>query len=561
MAAKRTTNPSSATGLLVAREIALGKGQALAAAADRTYPPNTLDKLSGISPGWSARRRQARMEATIMAGGYDITQPRRTRRQRANRGADGPADNAQDDRTLWEIRETCRDHDRNSGLLHGLIERGVDNIAGPEYQFRPASGDEAFDRDAAELLKENSVATEYRGLFNLQNIITLGMRSLYPDGDLLLNHLAGNRIQVLEAHELVTPVNGKGWRDRRVIGGVELDDQGRHAAYYLRDPRQPYNYGYSGWVQSHEQAQRLPAASAQHLANRHRFSQTRGVPLLAPLLDMFDMLDGYLDAEMLAAKINADVVYGIRRPQATSPLPGVSLQDDLNSTTDSETTFDKLLRSEPGMILDLLAGEDFVSIGNSRPGDTFQPYVMTILRMLGASIGMPLELVLLDFSQTNYSSARAALLQAYRCFKRLQLYLRDWLIQPIYNRWMSRWIAAGELPPIDGAYKLLYLPPRWAWIDPLKEVLAMEKQIAAGAGSLDQWVSETGGVFEDLSVIREKELKILRAKNIPTTTAPDNLETATNQNQATNPTNPTNQPNQPTQPDQPTRPDQQEDEP
>ena len=510
---------------LVAREVALGHGKKLAATAKPGRVGGAIDTLAGtISPAWANSRRTARMAGLIGSGGYDITKSSRTRRGK-KKGSGGSADSSQDDRTLWDLREICRDHDRNSTLLHGIIDRVADNVAGPEYGFRPDSDDEKFNADAAEILTEASAAAEYRGLFNLQEIIYTGFRSLMPDGDFLMLHLENGKVQIIEAHDLVSPMNGKGYKDRKIVGGVEIDGEGRHSAYYIRTPESESRWGtYNAWVSDYKKAKRIEAVNVQHTANRHRFSQTRGVPILAACLDIFDRLDDYLEAEMMAAKLNANLGWFIQREATGESLPGTEAVTDANSSSDSETTYDRLMRSEPGQIMDLLPGESVNVIGAKRPGDTFEPYIATVLRMVGAGIGIPLELVLLDFSKTTYSSARAALLQAYRTFMRQQVFCRNNIIQPYYNHQMSRWIASGDLRPVKNAYRLKYFPPRWAWIDPLKRVLALTKKIAAGAGTLEDWVADEGRTMEEIFNVREKELKIMVAKKIPSTTAPDNLK-------------------------------------
>jgi capsid protein len=127
-------------------------------------------------------------------------------------------------------------------------------------------------------------------------------------------------------------------------------------------------------------------------------------------------------------------------------------------------------------------------------------------------------LILLDFSQTNDSSARAALLQAYRSFRRRQNQTRDRIIQPIYNRLIGRQLAGGRLKLIKDVYHLEFTPPRWAWVDPLKEVLALEKEVAAGAKSLTEWIGETGRVAEAVFNTRAAELVLLQKLGVPTST-------------------------------------------
>jgi lambda family phage portal protein len=509
----------SASSALAARELASGRGSQLAAASRGGLLGRGLDAVaSAISPAWGAARIRKRAELAIASGGYDVTQPSRTRR-RQQTWAQGHADNAQTERTLWDLREICRDHDRNSCLLHGIISRCADNAAGPEWGFLPDSGDASFDRDAADLLREASAAAEYRGLFDLQGVLYTAFRSLLPDGDCLAVHLADNRMQMLEAHELATPAGGKGFSGRTVVGGVELDDAGRHTAYYVVDPREvrrlaaPRGF----WAGGYSSLQRIDAADCDHWANRERFSATRGVPVLASSLDLFSRLDGYLDSETLAAELTSHLTWWMKSRDGAQ-LPGSEIRTDGNATADTETAYDRWLRSEPGVILNLGTDEEAGVIDPKRPGLTFEPYTLTMLRMVGAGIGIPLELVLLDFSRTNYSSARAALLQAYRTFRVWQRFIRERMIQRVYSRWVSRWIARRALSPLPNAARLKFFPPRWAWVDPLKEALAMEKKIQAAAGTLEDWISEDGRLAETIFTARAAELKRLRQLGVPTST-------------------------------------------
>jgi len=510
----------------VSREIALGNGKKLRAATARTCPPRLMDKLSSISPRWRNGRDFDRMGRTILAGGYEITEASRTRRSRRG-GSDGGADVSADDQTLWDLREICRDGDRNSPLLSGIIDRVADNVAGPEYTFRPDTKDKIFNKDAVDLLAANSAACEYRGMFNMQETLETSFRSLLPDGDFLTIFLKDNRLQMIEAHDLVTPASRLGRGGRRVVGGVELDGRGIPTAYYIRDPAKAGPFGYSNWVSSWKDVQRIDASNARLVANRKRFTQNRGVPVLAASLKLHDRLDAYLDSESLAAELASHLTWWIKRSATTSNpfLPGTDAQTDKNESSDSESTFNKIIRSEPGAVFDLgLEGEMGIN-DSKRPGTQFEPYIVTMLRMIGAGVGVPLELVLLDFSKTNYSSARASLLQAYRTFQRWQRIVRDRMIVPIYNRWMTNWLASGDLRPLGGgeSYKLKCFPPRWAWLDPLKMVLAKTKQIEAGAGLLEDWLAEDDQVLEVFADARSRELQLYAKLGIPTTTAPENL--------------------------------------
>jgi len=505
---------------LAIRELARGDRRGLLKAARPGPVGRATDGVIGaVAPTWGRRRKMSRLHSALLSGDFDVTRPGRTRRKAKT--TSGSADKSLDDRSLWALREICRDHDRNSCLLHGIIDRVADNVAGPEFGFRPASKDEGYNRDVEALLADSSTTAEASGRFDLQELIYTAFRTVIPDGDLLLVHLDDGTIQAIEGHELVTPSSGRGYLNRRVVNGVEIDEAGRPAAYYVAagaDRLKPYYWIVSDWTK----ARRIEAADAEHVANRTRFSQSRGLPVLASCLDLFDRLDGYLDSETLTAELCANLAWFIKK-QGAETLPGTEVVEDDNATADSDSTYDRVLRSEPGQVFDLLPGEDMGVVESRRPNDSFEPYVVAVLRMVGAGVGIPLELVLLDFSKTNYSSARAALLQAYRSFRRWQRFVASRIVVPVYRRWVSRWIAGRELPVVDDGYALRLYPPRWAWIDPYKEVLAHERATAAGFRLLEDVIAEEGRKLEDFVTARKRELDMFREAKIPTTTAPQAL--------------------------------------
>ncbi|HER27020.1 MAG TPA: phage portal protein, partial [Rhodospirillales bacterium] len=69
-------------------------------------------------------------------------------------------------------------------------------------------------------------------------------------------------------------------------------------------------------------------------------------------------------------------------------------------------------RIEGGAVMPLYPGDKMSSFSPNRPSDKFAPFVDAMNRHVAASLNMPYELLLKDFSKTNYSSARAALLEA-----------------------------------------------------------------------------------------------------------------------------------------------------
>lgn len=470
----------------------------------RTWLGRAADRLvESVSPAAACRRYQAR---GLLASddGFDISRPSRTRRRFV--GGGGPADRHQDVASLWQLREICRRHDRNSALLAGLLNTASDEIVGPTFAFDPCSGDAAFNEAAEKWIRFRMEAEQcdYNGALCFGDLLRTTLRACWTDGDCLHVWTEGGRLQSFEAQDLVSPRGGFGSGPApSIVNGVEKSG-GRTVAYWLARPQAANDYGY---VATPLQAQRVPAEACLFPAVRKRFNQTRGVPFLAACLSTFDRLETYLDNEMLAAEMNAKAALKItREPSDTSNLPGAETRTDANSGGESITTFDQALRLEPGMVFDLRPLEDIAAIAPDRPGVNFEPFVVTICRIVGVGVGFPLELFLKDFSKANYSSMRGGLTIARRSFRGWQRFLERHVALPWHRRQIEIGIASGALPlPATGSrqpaigeeataefdpYGVRCVWPAWEYLDPAKEAAGHELALKNRTKSRSQIIRE-----------------------------------------------------------------------
>ena len=91
---------------------------------------------------------------------------------------------------------------------------------------------------------------------------------------------------------------------------------------------------------------------------------------------------------------------------------------------------DYRIQLEGGTFIPLYPGDKMTPFTPSRPAPQFANFVEAVARQIGVAAGMPYELVMKDFSTTNYSSARASLLEAWRFFINRRVWLRDVLGRP-----------------------------------------------------------------------------------------------------------------------------------
>jgi len=154
----------------------------------------------------------------------------------------------------------------------------------------------------------------------------------------------------------------------------------------------------------------------------------------------------------------------------------------------------------------LKPGEDVKNIKPEQPTSEFEPFIATLLRFVGLELGMPLELVLLDYSKTNYSSAKAALTQSMITFRMWQRLITRRFLDPVIDWKMDRFFAdiGARRTPENSQY--LWVPPGWKWIDPPREAQAHIDAAAAGIETLQNIAAEQGGFWRDNLKQRGKEI-------------------------------------------------------
>ena len=435
---------------------------------------------------------------------------------------------------LENLRNRSRDIARNNGVASGAIQTTVDNVVGtgprlaatPDY--RALGRDKRWAEEWATIVEARwrayteTTECDAAGQLTFAALTNQVFRGGLVNGEALSLPLwlpnAGKfatRHQVIEADRLCNPDNLPD--DDKLRGGVEIDPYGRPLAYWVRTTH-PGDYfglhfGISGkW-------QRIPATTdwgrkrVVHVHDKERTGQTRGKPLLAPVLAQFRMLDTYHRTEMQAAVINAFVAAFMETnlpPEAVAEMLGADPNDDkFQDYVNSQREFVAPLRG--AAIIPTMPGTKITPFSPGRPSEAFAPFTEAIERHIGVGIGLPFESLMKNFSKTNYSSARASLLEAYRFFLGRRRWLTDFWVNPVYHLWLEEQVNAGVVEA-PGYYENQYaygrckwIWPGRGWIDPVKEIQAAEKRMACNISTLERECAEQGEDWEEVLEQRARE--------------------------------------------------------
>jgi len=308
------------------------------------------------------------------------------------------------------------------------------------------------------------------------------------DGLLVPIQLQLLQSEMLPFEKTETAANGN-----RIRCGIEFDLIGRRQAYHFRR-RHPGDSTDQGVFTS--ETVRVPAEDVLHIYRPIDAGQIRGLPHVAPAMVRLFLLDQYDDAE-LDRKKTAAMFAGF----ITKTAPEEQLMGEIEATDDSGAT----VSLEPGTLQVLLPGEDVKFSSPADVGGGYEAFQYRTLLSVSASLGLPYHLVTGDVRQANYSSLRAELVEFRRRVEQLQHgVVAHQLCRPVWARWLETAVLSGALEITDFArsparYRPVnWIPPRWDWVDPLKDIQAQVLAMEAGIVSRRKVVEATGYDVEEI---------------------------------------------------------------
>ena len=302
-------------------------------------------------------------------------------------------------------------------------------------------------------------------------------------------------LEIIEADQLVDNWTGRAPNGNEVRMGVEVDTWMRPVGYWLY-PMHPGDNMVQGVPQSNDY-RFVPAAEIIHVGLFSRPHQTRCPPWFHAAMIKLRHMGGYEEAEIVAARASASIM-GFR------VKPEVDVPGDDGTDADDVQDGERVTDMSPGIIMDLGPGESFTGFNPTRPSSAIDPFMRHMLRSVAAGIGISYESLSRDYSQSNYSSSRLALLDDRDNWRVVQAWLLETLHQQVFDKWLEMAVLSGELqlPRYEQAREsyqaVRWMPRGWDWVDPLKEVTAAKLSRRAGFQSSQDIISAKGGDFEDV---------------------------------------------------------------
>jgi lambda family phage portal protein len=424
-----------------------------------------------------------------------------------------------------------QDMTRNNGVAKGMVQTTVDSVVGtglrlsarPDYKALGQTKEWAdeWSREVEALYHSWwwSTACHAGDTMTGDQLTAQVARTLFTDGEWLVLPLwitdRGDgfmtKLQTVDPARLCNPM---GMTDTQFLrGGIEYDQWGAPIAYHVRKSHPgDFTLGAIGYPDWERIARRTPFGRARvlHGFDPQRASQSKGIPELSAVLSNFKQLDRYTNAEIMAAVVNAMIAMTIE-----TPMDQESILELFNGDHKAylQARADHAVTLEGGAMLPLFPGDQMKSFLPNRPNTGFGSFCENMTRIIGVGADLPYELVMKDFSKTNYSSYRAAMLEAWRAFSRKRDWLGTQFSDPTYALFLEEVVNDGRIDAPDFyKNKLAYLRCKWigpgkGYVDPTKEVQAAKDRMDANLSTLEDECAEQGKDWREVleQKAREKE--------------------------------------------------------
>lgn len=437
------------------------------------------------------------------------------------------------------IEARAYDLERNHGVAAGAIQTRVDNIVGtglrlsakPDYIAlgRTKEWADAWARNVEARWRAFADVPEFdaarRLTFGGSCALALRTCSLAGDAFALALWLPGRpgarystALQMIDPARVCTPdgtVNSAG-----LFEGIEFNDYGEPVAAHIRRAHPADVYRVPGVKPGWERVPwRLSNGRPRivHLFEQRRVDQPRGKSIFASVMGAFRMLDHYQRMELQTAVVSSMIAAFVETPMSGDAI--AELFGGGKEYVAAKSGWD--VKLEGASVIPLFPGEKLNPFTPTRPNAAYAAFVEAVLRYIATGLNMPYELLMKDFSKTNYSSARAALLEAWRYFLSARQWLATYWCTPIYGLWLEEAIQRGEVEAPDfyenrAAYmRAVWVGPGRGWVDPMKEAQASRERMAGGVSTLETECAEQGGDWEEIMEQRAEESRRAAQLGLP----------------------------------------------
>jgi len=359
---------------------------------------------------------------------------------------------------FWRMIEEARRADRNNMIIGQGLNRLVRNVLQGGLPLDAKTGDGKLDKWLTDRWKDwtedprQCHASAERG-FHQQAAMVL--RAVIVDGDMFTNPLRNGTLEHIEAHRARTPADmSAGIRDN-TVHGIELNQFRRHVRYWFtKDDVGLHSSFLRG--SSFNKREVWDANFDRRIwfhACPKRVTQTRGVTAFAPISQITQMHDDLHFLKMVQSTVTSYfcLIESYKDDAQAGPPNATQLGPRENRLLADGTT-KRIEKPTAGTYYEMAPGKQLEAFNANVPNTEFFKHTMLVLSIIAVNLDMPVQMLLLDPTQTNFSGWRGAIDQARQRFRELADCIVRSLYRPVYLWKLRDWLQTEpELRALTGA--------------------------------------------------------------------------------------------------------------
>lgn len=305
-------------------------------------------------------------------------------------------------------------------------------------------------------------------------------------------------IQMIDLDRLSTPPLLMG--DRSIRGGVERNKFGAPQAYHIRQAH-PTDYDTPDAWTWKRVAARKPWGRMQmlHIYEQERPDQSRGISEMVTALKESRQTRDFREIVLQNAVVNATYAASIESELDTSAIfqrmGGGNLGEDIDQAVRGYMT------SYLGTVAQYIGDKKQFQIGGVRiphlpPGSKLQlrpagqggplgtEFEQSLLRYIAAALGVSYEQLSRDYTQTNYSSARAAMTETWKFMQARKKMCADRFASMIYRLWLEEALNKRAIESLPARFRGTNMD--WLYQGQNLDAISNCEWIGASRGQIDE---------------------------------------------------------------------------
>ena len=348
-------------------------------------------------------------------------------------------------------------------------------------------------------------------------------------------------IQMIEPARVCNP-GDRSFNDRRVRGGVRISASGAPVGYYIRRalPGTPIGSSLSDeYSWSYVRARNsIGRPQVIHILEQERPGQNRGVSQLVSALKEMRILKRFRDVTLQSAALRATFAAVIKSELPSNLVfEAVGGGDIANGAVDYARRYLEAVQAygedarnmsvDGARIPHMMPGSD-LDIKQLGAPTGVGDFEADLLRYLASSLDVSFEQLSKDYTKTNYSSARAGMLETYKHMQARKKQVADRFAWTVFRLWFEEAVNAGDIEAMrgssvpnmyDGLNMEAFTAADWigaghGQIDEYKETQAMQLRIQSGVSTYENEIARFGKDWRRVFAQRKREKELMEELDI-----------------------------------------------